>query len=366
MEQQLSNAHINPSFSLCDYQFSQLNLVSTALTNFLPQLPVDIHSHVYQNILINKQKSAAVQFDVNALNLITPEGYHVETMKVLRNKPAIICTYHTGSYRLLNLYLAHHNIAFDIVLSKRVLKYEEKSLMDNTARLTDKNDKICVRYIPAEDPNALLHMFRSVKEGRSLVMYIDGNTGGGTNTSNNPNNCVVSFLGSKLYARKGIAFLAARLQVPLLSVANYITCNNNMRMRFFKPTFVPNTDSNIANHTQELYDNIATIVSLHPEQWEAWLYIHKVAIPKTELSSSPNHMLNFEEHQRYSFNRQGFGIINHEGDCFLIDKSTYAFYRINKSLYSFLKSSFYDRVIASCLESHVANDLVSRGVLIRA
>lgn len=346
-----------------DYLFGQYNLVSTALTNFLPSLPIADHANIYEEILFHKRTSAAEQLDLSVLDRIIFEGHHKEALEILRSQPAIICTYHTGSYRMLNLYLTQQNIPFTVVLSSAVLKSEQESLIHQASSITGKNDNICVGFIAAEEPNALLQMIRTVKQGRSLVLYIDGNTGSGINTSRNDNSCVVHFLNSSLYARKGIAFLAARLQVPLIAVANYRTSSNQTCMRFFKPCFVSNTTNSITAMTQQLYDNISSIVADLPGQWEAWLYIHKVAIPNAKESlNTSNTITNNKDH--YVFNPTSYAIMNHLGDCFLIDKLRYAFYTIDKQLYQYLKDSFSRPVSVRNIDAKIYYDLLKRKVII--
>lgn len=347
-----------------DYLFSQYNLVSTALTNFLPQLPVSLHPGIYEDILFHKHSANTDQFDETALDHLVLEGHQKDALEILRSQPSIICTYHTGSFRLLNHYLAHLNIPLAIVLSGTVLKSEKESLIHQASSITAKNDNIGVRFIVAEETNSLLQMIRAVKEGRSLVLYIDGNTGAGMDTSINDNSCIIRFLHSSLHARKGIAYLASRLKVPLISIANYRNTANASCMRFFKPCFVGNSTSEIVSTTQQLYDNISPIVRDFPGQWEAWLYIHKVAVPSQGKTITRFNTSKYNTYDQYIFNHRSFSIINHLGNCFLINKIQYVFYAIDKQLYQFLKDSFSRPVKARNLPAAIYADLLNEKVII--
>jgi lauroyl/myristoyl acyltransferase len=349
-----------------EYLNGQLNMVSAALVNYLPEISVDRHEAIFKNVLLHKKLSILEQSTYEALDAVEMENMTDEILCQLKNKPTIICTFHTGSYRVLNLFLTKNKIPYSLVMGKEIVQQEGAAFQSLYKGLPGDNAAADFNIIDAEKPTVGLQMLRELKKGRSLLLYIDGNTGAGAATTKNDNRCVVNFLNQQLFARKGIAFLAHAAGVPIITAACYRTSWKNIKLKFFDPIFPDagkERDLFAEQATQQIYDLLAPLVKKYPEQWEAWLYIHKVAsiintavkpaIPKNKPVVS----------EKISLDSFRFGIFKLNGTCFLLRKGTYSFYEINNQLYDLLTTCNNAPVKRTSMDDILFNQLYEQGVI---
>ena len=346
---------------------AQFNMTSASLLNYLPSIGFNQHEEIFKSILLYKKLSILEQSSYDVLDIVETENLKPETLAILRNKPSIICTFHTGSYRAINLFLIKKNIPFSLVMGKEVMEKEGEHFSTLYSQLPGKNNDDAFNIINAEAPHSGLQMLRELKKGRSLVLYIDGNSGAGNATIKNDNRCCVDFLNQQLFARKGIAWLAHAADVPIITVASYRPEWNIIRLRFFDPIYPAGKDRNAfaTQTTQAIYGLVAPLISENPAQWEAWLYIHKVAniinsnvaIYDIDKSSIP---------ARVNFNSSLFGIFKINKIPFLLKKNDYSFFEIDEELFDVLTANNLHSISKECIDQVVLNQLFEQGVLVNA
>lgn len=324
-----------------DIMIAKFNIVSGCLSNYLPNIPQEEHTQIFKNIFIHQKLSMFEQSFYELPDYVAYENLNSQIWNLLKKRTSIICTFHTGSYRLINLFLAKNEIPYSLVVSKDVIATQGSSFKEMFKELNkSENTEEALKLIDAESPTSILQMIRDLKSGRNLVIYIDGNSGSGNETINNNNNCVINFLNKKIYARQGIGFLAHRMQVPILTVASYRESLNEIKLKFFDPIFSDikqDRDVFIKNTTQNIYDLIAPIIKQYPEQWEAWLYLHKVADTTENIFDIDSESTVLPKvNDRFRFNSSCFGIFKIIKDNFLFKKSNYKSYRISDSVYDVL------------------------------
>lgn len=343
----------------------QYNMVSTALVNYLPALDVKDHKEIYKNILLHKKLSILEQSTYESLDFVTMENCSDEMVSLLKNKPTIICTFHTGSYRLLNLFLMKNKIPYSLVVGKNVVEQEGEAFRNIYNSLPGNQHENNFSIIDAENATVGLQMLRAIKSGRSLVLYMDGNTGAGAATTKNDNRCHIDFLGQQIFARKGIAFLAHAANIPIVTVASYRASWTDIRLKFFDP-ILPDINKDRGQFaeetTQRIYNLIAPLIKRYPEQWEAWLYIHKVAhIKHFETGRIDKKVTSVTE--KITLDSFRFGIFKINGSSFLLRKSNYSFYEINNSLYNILVNCDKGHVKKDCIDYPLLNQLYEQGVI---
>lgn len=356
-------------FSLSDYEGlnGQFNMVSASLSNFVPGIHFSSHKDIYKKILLHRKLSILEQSSYQILDFIRTENFSAETIGLLKTNPAIICTFHTGSYRVINLLLAKYKVPFTLVIGKEITEKEGElfsSLFNDLPGNVDGNN---LKIINAENTKAGLQMLRELKQGKTLVLYIDGNTGAGTTTVENENNCLINFMHQQIFARKGITFLAHVANVPILTVASYRKSWEEIHLHFFDPIYPDKTkDRNefARETTQRIYNLVTPIIKSHPEQWEGWLYIHKVAnvIRPNDFNTRPNS--NLSPSEIIGFNSRLFGIFKLNDTPFLLKKSTYTFYEIDHKLYDLLTKGIENPVRKGCFEKVIFQQLYEQGVLV--
>jgi lauroyl/myristoyl acyltransferase len=345
--------------------FGQYNMVSTALVNYLPTITVDKHETIYKDILLHQKLSILEQSTYKSLDFVEMENCTDEILNLLKNGPSIISTFHTGSYRLINLFLMKNKIPYSLVVGKNVVEQEGEAFKKIYSSLPGNAGGNNFDIIDAENASVGLQMLRAIKNGRSLLLYMDGNTGAGAATTKNDNRCKVDFLGQQIFARKGIAFLSHAANIPIVTVTGYRASWNNIRLKFFDPIF-PDAGKErglfAEETTQKMYDLVAPIIEKYPEQWEAWLYIHKVAnIINPDRNQTVKRVSRITE--KIALDSFRFGIFKLAGASFLLKKSNYSFYEINNKLYDFLAKCTNEPVKKDCIDYTLFNQLYEQGVI---
>ena len=344
----------------------QFNMVSAGLVNYLPDIDIEQHEDIYKTILLHKKLSILEQSTYTALDYVTTENLTNETFSLLKNKPAIICTFHMGSYRILNLFLTKNKIPYSLVIGNDIVKQEGELFHSLYNDLPGSNADEGFKIINAEAANVGLQMLRELKRGRTLLLYIDGNTGAGAATTKNDNRCVVDFLHQQIFARKGIAYLAHTARVPIVTVASYRNSWENIRLKFFDPIF-PDTakEKNLfaEETTQYIYDLVAPLIKAHPQQWEGWLYIHKSANIINLAAAKGIREKNSAVSEKISLDSFRFGIFKVNGSPFLLRKNTYSFYEINNQLYDLLSVCNDHPVKKEFIDNVLFNKLYEQGVI---
>ncbi|MBN8877027.1 MAG: hypothetical protein J0I32_05730 [Sphingobacteriales bacterium] len=345
-----------------EFLYGQYTIVSANLSNFLPEIDCGRHINMFSQLLLHKQVSKLEQGSVAAHNFLKTENLTTRTMDLLRSKPSIICTFHTGSYRIINTFLIQNKIPFTLAIGSSILAAEGEDYYSvyNSLAGDDKNNAFSI--IDAENPKSVLQMLRELKSGRNLLLYLDGNSGAGTATTKNENRCAVNFLEQQIFARKGIGFLAHAVNVPIIPVINYRQEWKDIRLRFYDP-ILPDLDEMrdkfAVSVTQQLYDTVSPVIRQYPEQWEAWLYLHKVANVSNQippLKGKPDGMF-------VRFNLNDYGIFKVNKRSFIFQKSNYTSYPISASLYEILMCSVEHPVNKKDIQRSVLVELEEKGVL---
>ena len=150
-----------------------------------------------------------------------------------------------------------------------------------------------VEFIDAEHAHGLFRMAKATAQRRSLLVYIDGNTGVQRKKegSTSRNLLTIPFCGWQMNVRQGIAALAHRLQLPLYPIICERELGMDMRQnhRFTYWHFNPirplpcETQAEFAARaTTQLYGVLEHFVTRNPDQWEGWLNLqHNLVLPAT-------------------------------------------------------------------------------------
>lgn len=351
-----------------DFVSGKFNLVSAGLHNYLPHIAYEEHEEIFKNILLHQRLSNLDQAHQEALECVTCENLDDDKLGFLRKGGAILCTFHTGSYRVINQILIKHKIAFTLVIAKSIMDSEGDQFTSLYHRFSGDHEAGSFGIIDAESPSSGLQMLREMKKGKNLVLYIDGNTGAGNNDNEKNNLCDIQFLCQRIFARRGIAFLAHIFKAPILTVACYRKSIDDIRLQFFDPILpAAHQDREIfsKNATQKIYDFVAPVIAEYPEQWEGWMYLHKVANIVNSVSTF-NRCVAANDDVGMMLNLTEFGVLKLLDDFYLFRKSGYASFHIDKELYGFLHRTISEPVMKEEIDSATFSQLFENNVLIPA
>ncbi|MDR6339626.1 lauroyl/myristoyl acyltransferase [Filimonas zeae] len=343
------------------------NFVSANLLNFLPGIPADTHEALFSQMLMHQQLSMLDYHHPDALNQVRTEGAYEDAIALLKNRPAIICTFHMGSNRVLNHMLAAAGIPFTVVAANHIARGEGEAFSQMYAREYNRQQPFTV--IEAQQPNAGLQMLRELKKGRSLLIYIDGNTGSGDDTIHNENRTRIDFLNGHIYARSGVAYLSHLANVPVIPVVSYRTSLNCIRLRIEQAIYPDTTVSRkqyAATATQQIYNAFAPLLQQYPEQWECWMYLHKMVDCKAFTGADAVQQDTHPATGAFHLNKSRYGVFNIGNEWYLFHKQSYTSYPVNRDIYQLLFKSFSNAVQREEISSQVFEQLYAHKVFIQA
>lgn len=294
-------------------------IFSANMHNLHPTLPRREYIPIFRRLQANLALTFMDIEHAACPGLMQVQGWDDAWAIALRERPGIICTFHTGAYRYLNYLLMQAGVPISIVAAGRAIPRERGLLakLDGDAN---------VEFIDAEQPHALLRMARAAKQGRSLLVYTDGNTGTSAGDGGSHNQLTIPFCGWQMKVRQGVAALAYRLQMPLYPIICERELGGDMQLSHVLTywhfnAICPLPDESqaafAARATARLYGLLEHFIIRNPDQWEGWLGLqHHLVLP-------PPALLNEVEYPaRWATYRKG-------KQAFLLHRPTYASYRIS-------------------------------------
>lgn len=263
-----------------------------------------------------------------------------------KETPAVFATFHYGSYRLINTALVASGVRFVLPVDKYVYDTQRAAFEDHACS--------CISYfdspaeflvINAEETTSALTMARKARAGWSLLGYVDGNTGVHGTERQDAKLLKLPLLGHDIYARKGIAFLAHFLRLPLVPVFCQILSATKRRVTLHAP--INPAESALSREafcrmaTEKLHALLGEHLVADPAQWEGWFDLQKhldlehTAAPGVipEPTESMNGSI---VARKLVFNHERYGILHENGEPVLLDKLNYGFFEIPENLHAVL------------------------------
>ncbi|WP_188507353.1 hypothetical protein [Parapedobacter pyrenivorans] len=256
-------------------RLQQFSLFSANLTNFLPVLDYGCHLPLYRQAYINQQLSLLDERYFGSQLPVAINGWDDDVTERLRSHPGIICTFHAGSYRVINYLLAKNKLPFALLIAHRAFE-QQGAKFKRLFRLLGNNHGLRheLQLVDAEQRSTVWQLMRLLKRGYNIVLYLDGFTG--LSVADTAKLERLPFLGQHLFLRKGAAYLAQKLGVPLHPI--YCTRSAEGAIQFTaNPSFIPAmADSGIASEwaLSKILDDFAGMLLHAPAQWENWFFLH--------------------------------------------------------------------------------------------
>lgn len=361
--------------SFCDNNFAsslqeelsaQYAFVSANLSNFLPGIKTSEHPSIYHQILFHQKLSILDEAFPRAMNDLKVKYAPGINIDVFQTKPAIFCTMHMGSYRLINFFLKQQHIPFALVANKNIVETEREKFERHYNNFPV-DGAFPLSIIDAEHPASAITMFRALKQGKSLLIYIDGNTGSGNLSSDNDNLCCIDFLSQKIYARSGAAYLALKAQVPIIPVIAFKPSIFSNTLQFLKPIYPflrkDEMKCSLLKTIQAVYKQMEEIIKMYPGQWEGWLYVHK-SVKNIQPYKLPEKVAVQKDY--IHFNADKYAMFKIDNRTFLLCKNSYHSHLINKKIYNFLLESLPTHMDNITLNNSLLNTLLSEKIILKS
>jgi lauroyl/myristoyl acyltransferase len=346
-----------------DYSF-----VSANLSNFLPELPFEKHEEFYLDTM--QHRSLAVfHSDLTQLVHRVKAIGDLSFLDRIATEPFIFCNYHLGSYRALLGFLVSRQIDFAMLLDGRTFTEQGEKINQSIDSLMLHSGKtISFKMFNVEDATSMMQIGQWLRSGKSLVAYLDGNTGyGGIYNNSKEIFLKLDFMGMPLRNRKGISSLSWFTKTPIIPAISYFINKEDAPLLEFFPSITPvapaQKDNYVLDTTQHLYKILESKLRDYPSQWEPWLYIHKFLdierlreIRKRTGTPYADSLNSFTE---FSFNRNKYSLFRLDDHSHLLDRLLYKTYELTPDVFSTLKEC-YDQGSFTSLATGMTDSFVKQ------
>lgn len=244
-----------------------------------PAIAPDRHLEWFHKVILNQQLMQSEE-DGQGVEELDWEGPYDEMMDLLSSRPSIICTFHTGSYRMINHYLLKCcPIPHSILISEEAEKAESPNFRQKIQGMA-LPDEMELKTIVADQPYSALQIIRSLAAGRHVLAYLDGNLGSSTADTGRDPRVDMNFFGLPIHVRFGLAYLAHRAGVPLIGILAIRSPDLGNTFRIFHMISEPNllhSDPHVfaGQVTKKMYLDLENLLKKEPWQWDMWFHLHE-------------------------------------------------------------------------------------------
>lgn len=351
-----------------------LNINSESRLDFLrfksSYKAVDLSGAINDDYLLSKfltvkANQARAEFDI--YEKTSYENLSFSGTASLDRTPKIFCSFHLGSYTIIPLILLK-NFKLALVVNQKTLKTKGNIYKE----IVGKSNLSDFEIIDAENENSMIHMIRKLKQGFSLMFYIDGNTGAGGFERKDNKLVKISFLNNQILARKGVAYLAFKLKLPIVPIYTYRLDTDNIihvdpeiKIDQFQ---TDDSQEFCQSCTQAIWQNFEQLLIKFEEQWEGWQYLYSFFVKEEQKSyglyteSSIKHHILVFPNEKDLFVRKGKYYTYDYIDFDIHEISKTVFTVLSKMQNNDLQIKYND--LCSVLPSDLILNLVNNKILI--
>lgn len=328
-----------------DWHFLRANL-----SHFCPDISPDWHERIYLRLLTNHWLSARSfrYVDFGSLAHMAVGGNTEFLLPSDAPRPArIFCTYHLGGYRGIMAMLLNAGYPLTLVIDRRTFVQQQTYIHSVSEKLRTFNPKAgTVEMLEAENPSIGRNMAGALHRGRSILIFLDGNTGVGGLYDRNKRQLSIPFLNGTIVSRTGIAVLAHATRTPIIPIISYYKTVEGCELPYYdalpfiQPERGVSADVFVRETTQQLYTHLADYLRQYVDQWESWFYWHKFLdhaklVPGSTPESRP---LPDGTAQTLRFNEQRFGLFRIDQTACAFDRQTYQTYVLTDDVFNWLSA----------------------------
>ncbi|WP_291722328.1 hypothetical protein [Bernardetia sp.] len=359
---------------------------SASLFRLMPQIPYTEHKSIFQKLLHNLQL-----LDIEEQNptFFAPHFEVVDEDNILeqtRNgKPFLFCCFHLGAYSLLPTLFTYNDLEFGFLLNETLHQRKANIFSEahkNLCIQIGKQEKTSVtskmHLINVEEKKGIWQAIKMLKEGKSLIVYPDGNISSNNSNKQSKNLANIQFLSEDLMVRQGVAFLSYLCDVPIVPVISSRIYAKGIKTIKRKFEFLPSiyTQKNnvskeeySAQTMQKLYAILESEVIKNSKntslmgEWEGWIFVNKFfkQIQKDISKTNRKMSLSNKENVSYVFNEERFALIENLKDKsknILFDKFTHRFFPASELLCEIITYFFEPKKLYLFDKTNNNNNLV--------
>lgn len=345
----------------------KFQVVSASFRNFLPSLEYSEHEPNFFRLLLNQRQTYFEQSLPSVPNNLKVR-FHGCSLQDIRDRPGVISTFHSGSFRVIGHYLVKNDIPFVLVVSDSSVQKENELA---SGKYDDhKRQHLGFDLINANDKNSLFRINRELRKGKNILVYVDGNTGTGDDLAGR-NLLSIPFLNQQIKVRAGAAFISYITNTPIYPVVStrlwrFVPC-----LDFFQP-ILPHKGIDrqvfVEQSISRIYKYLEKAVYKKPWQWEAWLHLHEHADITNPIAERLPVPVSREGKKKrlVRFNEEDYSFFRIKDQYFLFRKSDYQCFGIERWLYHRLKQIYNNEYpfTVPLLQRNSMGDLVKNRVVL--
>lgn len=262
-----------------DLQIRSFAFFSANLHQLLPHIPYEEHGALFQQADHYGQLALDETQNRAYLDTFSTQAHTLAHL----DEPGIIATFHTGPYRLLPMWLAQQGLPITAVLSADIARGQQERRLDTQRFMESATGRpIDYEVIHAENPMVLRQLVNALRQGRFVVIYVDGQTGAEAlkpgQRRDHRGSMVVEFMGRAMRIRTGVAELARLSGRPIYPMIMGFDDSHQPSVEVGETLSVPtgNPDPQIIRQAMEkLYAYLEWALQDKPMQWEGWYHVHQ-------------------------------------------------------------------------------------------
>ncbi|MDX8361512.1 hypothetical protein [Cytobacillus sp. IB215316] len=220
------------------------------------------------------------------------EIHGLQYLKDCVEQGGVFATYHYGDYRHVPVEIVksldlNENNSIDMVVDNESY-HSEMSL----TLWKELKEELFIKFIVSESETSGLKLLRKLRNGRSILLYLDGNSGSGDDSYP----AEVNHISSRVQIRSGIFRLIQMLKKPLCVVlADH---NDQGEARLTAYPLITISKDNLQEGIDQSYEIFTKNLEKSPHLWRFWFRHHKYV---NEWNRNSNH----SEHKIHWRNRNG-------------------------------------------------------------
>jgi len=188
-------------------------------------------------------------------------------------KSGLVISFHQGPYNLLAEPFLDAGLDPVILLNPSARDNFIESTTKYKKRLGHRGE---VEWITVGDPGFVRRLFKVIKDGRPVLVYLDGNSGIDGMDGTRKNGMTYTLPGRDIRVRTGLARLICRLQCQVHPMALHWS-NDNKLVWEKQPSQQWSRKDDPRRVTQLLYDWVFSEVMTRPEQWNYWIMLRQAS-----------------------------------------------------------------------------------------
>lgn len=323
--------------SLQTFQFLSANL-----SRCLPAIPESQHKSAYFDILSYKVlQGIDTQFSSKFSGIDDFNEFNYEEIK--KHLPAIFVSYHTGSYRSAIAFLVKYNINVVLIADPLAFKYNLEKIMYQFQQVKDAFGSTSEFIVfPADRADLSLQIMGKMKQGYSVLAYIDGNSGS-NGYHNRDNSQQIPFFGQEMFVRTGLPTLSFYLKAPIIPMLSYYDERLQPRWNVYEPIAPPKGERNPAAYVDQsiryLYGILENALQQYPMQWEGWMFLHRyLTIAPAPVAEAPAETTGIRINDKV-------GLFKLDDRYYILNKENYKLMELDEDVFHLFDNKNRDAII---------------------